>query len=157
MNKQGLRCGSTESPLTDEGREQAIIAGQKVKDLQIDLIICSSMGRAVETAEIIAQQIGYDIASIHKTPLLRERNFGVLEAAPYVADQDMDGVEGMEPEEDLRARITEAVALIKSLPGQTVLVVAHGASGRMLRHVIKPEIPFAGASHFSNADIVQFQ
>lgn len=157
MNKQGLRCGSTESPLTEEGREQAVMAGQRANDLDIDVIICSSMGRAVETAEIIARQIGYDPADIHKTPLLRERNFGVLEAAPYIPGQDMDGVEGMEPEEDLRTRIVEAVALIGSLPGQTVLVVAHGASGRMLRHVIKPEIPFAGASHFSNADIVQFQ
>ena len=157
MNRQGLRCGSTESPLTDEGRQQAVNAGQKAKNLQIDLIVCSDMERAVETAEIIAKQIGYDPDKIHRTSLLRERNFGVLEAAPYVADQDMDNVEGIEPEEDLRSRVTEAVTLIHSLPGQNVLVVAHGASGRMLRHVVNPNIPFAGASHFSNADIVQLQ
>lgn len=157
MNKQGLRCGSTESPLTQEGRHQAFLAGHKAKKLHIDLIVCSDMERAVETAEIIAKQIGYKQSHIRRTPLLRERNFGVLESALYVPDQDMDGIEGMEPEADLKSRVSEAATLIKSLTGQNVLVVGHGASGRMLRHVVNPNIPFAGASHFSNAEIIQLQ
>lgn len=155
MNAQGLRCGSTESPLTEKGREQAVIAGKHATSLTIDLIVCSSMGRAVETAEIIAEQIGYDKTAIQKTDLLRERDFGALENKPYIPDQDMDGIEGMEPEAQLETRISQAVEWIEALPGHHVLVVAHGASGRMLRHVLNPTIPFAGASHFSNADIIQ--
>ncbi len=155
MNKAGLRAGSTETPLTDEGRAVARQAASNLKDLHIDTIVSSSMGRAVETAEIVADEIGFPISDIKQTNLLIERDFGVLEGAVYVADQDMDNIEGMESSHDLQARVEQAVTWIQTLPGENVLIVSHGATGRMLRHVLNPNIPFVGASHFKNAEIIK--
>ncbi len=155
MNAAGLRAGITETPLTEEGKLTARSAAKAVEQLGIDCIVSSSMGRAVETAEIVAQVIGYPIDAIHKSDLLIERDFGVLEGAAYVADQDLDNVDGMEKASVLQDRVIKALAWIDTLPGNTVLLVSHGATGRMLRHVTNPEIPFVGASHFKNAEIFE--
>src|SRR5580765_3395811 len=77
-NKLSIFSGQTESPLADEGREQARQAGQQAKDLHIDHIISSPLSRAHETAQIIAREIGYPEDKIEVSSLLVERHFGVL-------------------------------------------------------------------------------
>ena len=53
-NNLGLSAGSEfDTPLTDIGRKQAQKTGQDLKDKNIQLIVSSSQGRAIETAEII--------------------------------------------------------------------------------------------------------
>jgi uncharacterized phosphatase len=156
MNKAGLRSGSTETPLAHEGREQAKVAGQHAKDLGIDVIACSTMGRAIETAEIIADEIGHPLSDIYKSELLVERHFGILEGQPYVPDNDTDDIENIETTEQLFERVRKALAWIETLPGDTVLVVAHGAVGRALRHIANKNIPFRD-SHFPNAEIVELK
>lgn len=155
MNELGLRSGSTETPLTETGRAAAKQAGQSAKGLPIDVIVSSSMGRAVETAEIIAAEIGYPLEKIIKTDLLVERHFGILEGAPYQPNQDVDVVEGIELAEMFFARVKEALELVETLPGQTVLIVAHSATGRAMRHLLNPDIPFAGSGSFPNSQIVE--
>ena len=57
MNQQGLLCGSTDSPLSDEGSRQVMLAGQEAKrqGLTFDAIITSPMARAHETAQLLAR------------------------------------------------------------------------------------------------------
>lgn len=154
MNALGLRSGSTETPLTDEGREVAKQAGKAAYDLHLDTIVSSPMIRALETARIIASELGYAEDRIITSDFLVERHFGVLEGQPYVRNQDIDVVEGIELAEDLFRRAQQALDWINSLPGDTVLIVSHGATGRALRHILHPEIPFAGKG-FKNAEIVE--
>lgn len=156
MNQQGLRSGSTNTPLTDEGRQHAIRIGKET-DLQFDLIVSSVLDRAIETAELIAHEVGYPVENIQKSALLNERDFGVLEAQPYEPDADTDDVEGIELEQNLMKRAEQAVDWINTLPGETVLIVAHGAIGRALRHVINPAIPYKGAGHFPNTAIIELR
>lgn len=157
MNVAGKWSGSTETILTKEGREQAKRAGKAAKDLGIDAIVCSTMVRAVETAEIVAKEIGYPLDKIHKSSLLIERHFGELEGQPYKPDLDMDGMADVESLDTLKNRARLALEWIETVPGNVILVVSHGSTGRMLRHVANPQIPFAGAGHFPNAEIRKIQ
>lgn len=156
MNVLGFRAGSIETPLTDKGRAVAKLAGEHARNLGIDLIVSSSMGRALETAEIIAREISYPLEAIQKSDLLVERHFGILEGKPYKPGEDLDVVEGIEQAEALFERVTQALDWIETLPGNTVLIVSHGATGRALRHVLDPNISFASAS-FNNAEIVELR
>lgn len=155
MNKAGLWSGTTETSLTLEGRKQAKQAGVTAKNLRIDTIVCSTMGRAIETAEIVAKEIGYPVEKIHKSSLLIERHFGVLEGQPWNPDLDIDGITDIESTDTLFQRVRLALEWIETLPGETVLVVSHGATGRAVRHLLLPDTPFHGAGRFANAEIVE--
>lgn len=60
LNDEGAFRGWMDVDLNDEGRKQAKKAGKWLKDKGIKAILCSPLKRAVETAQIIAEQIGYD-------------------------------------------------------------------------------------------------
>lgn len=68
--------GHGDSPLTDLGRAQAHAVGQRLQRMPIDKLISSDLGRARETADIIA---GYTDHAIQWDARLRERHYGVLE------------------------------------------------------------------------------
>ena len=70
---------STETPLTELGRQQAILVGQRLKDTNFDMAFSSDLSRAYDTASAI---IGNSVA-ITKDPLLRERDYGVFENKPW--------------------------------------------------------------------------
>ena len=57
MNKQGVWSGTTDTPLTDEGRDQAKAAGRELQGKAIDCIVASPITRAHDTATIIAAEI----------------------------------------------------------------------------------------------------
>lgn len=156
MNVAGLWSGSTETALTDTGKQQAKKAGQAAKKLGIETIASSTMGRALETARIVAKEIGYAPSDIHTSSLLMERHFGVLEGTPYTPDLDMDGIADAESDNELFTRAALAIEWIHSLPGSTVLVVSHGSTGRAIRHLLNTDIGFKH-SHFPNAEIVKLE
>ena len=71
-------CGSTDIPLTDNGREQARITGELFvqKGIRADLIIASPLSRAYETAEIISSITGIPVKADER---ITEQNFGKWE------------------------------------------------------------------------------
>jgi len=75
-NRQNRFQGHGDSPLTEAGRRQARALGNRLKQMPIDTMISSDLGRAVETAAIIADSTGH---GLHTDQRLRERNFGILE------------------------------------------------------------------------------
>ena len=58
--------------LTELGHTQAKAAAERLKDEGIDRIYASTMGRAIETAEHIAEAIDYPIENIVKLDFMRE-------------------------------------------------------------------------------------
>lgn len=156
MNVAGVWSGTTETPLTSVGREQARQAGVSARKLNIDTIACSPLGRAVETAELIAKEIGYPLDNIHKSSLLIERHFGVLEGQAWDPDLNLDGFADIESKDTLVNRARLALEWIQTLPGDTILVVSHGSLGRALKHAVDPSVPFEQVSKLHNAEIVAF-
>lgn len=102
-NKLRRFTGHFDSPLADEGREQAKNAGRNAKGIDIDLIISSPLARALETAKIVGNEIGYPEQKIEINPLLIERNYGALENQLYAPDIDMDGIADIETSQELLA------------------------------------------------------
>jgi uncharacterized phosphatase len=142
MNKSGHFAGTIDTPLADEGRIQAKIAGQQAKKLDIDLIVTSPLDRAKETAEIIATEIGYPKDKIMISDLLRERHWGDLEGKPHITVEDLDEIPNAETSKQLLARSEEALRYLESLNQENILVVSHGTFGRALRHHIMHDEPF---------------
>lgn len=157
LNVEGKWAGSTETPLTGEGRAQAEAAGEQAKELHIDYILCSPLSRAHETAEIIAKKIGHPLHELDKNSLVIERHFGPLEGQLWQPDFDMDGIADVETVDSVIERARQAVRHIETLDATTILVVSHSSFGRALRHVLNPDIPFHGSARFQNAHIVKLR
>jgi uncharacterized phosphatase len=144
MNKSGHYAGSTDTPLTDEGRQQAKLAGRNAKHLNIDLIVSSPLSRALETAQIIAEEIGYQKNKILMSSLISERSWGDWEGQPFrpIGEDEFDKVPNSEKANDLLKRAGQALRYLESLDSESILVVSHGTFGRALRHHVLEDMPF---------------
>jgi probable phosphoglycerate mutase len=150
LNLQKVFAGRSDSPLTDLGREQAVLTGKDIiaKGIKIDKIVSLSLWRAYETAVILAREIGYLEEDIVTSDLLIERNFGMLEGTPRTeffdshSYQDIDFAPRAETIEQLHERAKAAVDFVESLPEENILVVSHSAFYRAFRRAIKKD-PFS--------------
>ena len=139
-------AGITNSPLTQEGRQQAKLAGKQAKNLNIDYIVCSQLSRALDTAKIIAKEIGYPIDKIHINKLFIERDFGELEGKPWKPDFNLDGITDIETVDSLIERARLGLKFLQALEADNILVVSHGTIGRAFRSLLLPEQPFLNAT-----------
>lgn len=155
MNVQGLFAGLTETPLTAEGRVQATAAGKLARNFKIDLIVCSPMQRAHDTARLIAAEIDYPDEKILLNKLLIERDFGPLEGTPWSPDLNLDGISDIETDNTLIERAHLAYNWLQTLEADNILVVSHGAFGRALRAAIRKQAAL-DKERLQNAHIVQF-
>ncbi len=69
-------AGITDVELTEKGVGQAILAGEKLKDIQFDAFYSSNLKRAHETAKMIAK---HQSAELIPLEALQEMNFGIWE------------------------------------------------------------------------------
>src|SRR5687768_13766408 len=69
-------AGSTEVELTQDGRDQALAVGKRLRDIRIDALYASPMKRCVQTAAAITQTTGL---KVREAPELRECHFGAWE------------------------------------------------------------------------------
>lgn len=73
--RQNSRLCNVDVPLSPEGREQADLAGARIKAYSPQIIYASDLKRAVETAEIINSHLGLEMEI---RPDIREADFGDL-------------------------------------------------------------------------------
>lgn len=144
-NAHQIVAGSHDSPLSDVGKRQTVYAGQTAKQhFHFDLIVSSPMSRALETARLVAEQIGYDPARVLVIEDLRERNLGDTEGQNY-ADapqhngnyEDAENVPGVEPIAELYNRMEGVLHQLRERPEQNILVIAHNGCGRMLKVALR--------------------
>lgn len=154
--------GELETLLTDNGRAQAKKTGIMLKDKKVELIVSSPMKRAVETAEIIAKEIGYS-DKIVTNPMFTERMFGIYSERPdeeYMKAVLGDGPlhKSVEPVEVMHERVTKGLEWLKKLKAQKILVVSHGGVSRMLRlmHQNLPHSHMYKLERLDNASIYEF-
>ncbi|MEO0327244.1 MAG: histidine phosphatase family protein [Pseudomonadota bacterium] len=144
--------GSRDIPLNDTGRLQAEDYGQKLSSLIDDgqefQFISSPLCRARETMEIIRKHLNMPIGEYSIDDRLREISYGNFEGRTqpeikaenrtiyYERKQNMWTFrpEGGESHQDVIGRVRQWYESLD--PSAKYLVTAHGAIGRVLRHVI---------------------
>ncbi len=137
-NVAGVASGSEhDCDLTDEGRRQAKEAGRKLRDKKVDLIVCSPMKRTVETAELIAKELGYEPTRIVKRPEFIERAMGYYSGRPHAEYREavMNGAvhESLETTKAMLDRVTSGLSWLKKQPAKNVVLVSHGGTGRAIK------------------------
>jgi broad specificity phosphatase PhoE len=151
LNVAKLWAGHTDTPLTENGREQARKAGKKMKldKLSFDIIVSSPLKRALHTAQHVAEHIDYPVDKIVLHEGLKERNFGALEEKDitlhfnipldkYLADPyAIDHLEEVEKVEALHNRARALIQEMLDRPEESILLVSHGAFGRALQRAVK--------------------
>ncbi|WP_157001915.1 histidine phosphatase family protein [Agromyces laixinhei] len=154
--------GRTDIPLNDTGREQARIAASALERETWDVVVSSPLGRARETAEIIAGALGLPFGGSYDE--LTEQNFGAAEGAfageldTHWPDRDFAGMESNGEVGPRGIRGLDRIA--REHAGARVLAVAHGMlirhtlatiSGHEMRHYPKLENATSSLVRFTDA------
>lgn len=148
-NAHMIIAGSDDSPLSPTGEQQADYAGDTLRQyFHFDLIACSPMRRALQTAQIVARHMGYAQDKILVLDDLRERDLGSIEGKDYsVAPhyngnyEDAENAPGVEPIDDLFNRADRAVQTLRERPEHNILAIGHNGCGRMLKVVASGQKP----------------
>jgi probable phosphoglycerate mutase len=139
-NLCGKQQGHADSPLSERGIAQAEALAQGLRGRNISAIYSSDLGRAVQTAEIIATRLALDVQT---DPRLRERHLGALQEISKTEFAQSHPEESRmynsgDPDyiipggESARQRYERCVSCIQELAvrrhGQNILIVAHGGT-----------------------------
>ena len=128
-NVQGKTQGRTDIELNEVGIKQAKQTKEELKKVDIDLIICSPLKRAKQTAEIINE--GRNIQIIFDNQII-ERNFGEFEGKKIKFDEFWDynahpRYQRAETIQEIISRISNFLDKIKKeYKDKNVLLVTHG-------------------------------
>ena len=149
----GKHTSVTDLELTENGREQAAIASEKLRDEQFNLILCSPRLRARQTAEIAGFAERAELCDD-----LVEWNYGEYEGltTPEIWERHdpnwnlwRDGCPGGETPEQVGARVDRALQRFAQVDGDG-LAIAHG-------HILRVfaarwcEMDVAAGAHFKLA------
>jgi len=140
-NRDGRWQGHSDTHLNAVGREQAARLADEIDG--VDVVYASDLARARETAETLAEPLGLDVQLDGR---LRERSFGAWEGktGPEIEAEFPDaharwltghgpGADDAEPFADFGARVGSFLEeVLARHPDETVLVVAHGGSIRVI-------------------------
>lgn len=132
-NAEGRLQGQTDIPLNDVGREQARAAGRELGVDSWDVLVSSSLGRAIETAELIGRKL--DLALTEKFEDLKERHYGDAEGK-VVRDLPRPQIDELlrsaEPEDAVASRgLAILHELVQRHEGRRIVAVAHGTLIRL--------------------------
>lgn len=131
--------GHTDISLNDNGREQAKLVSDVIKDYKIDKIYSSDLLRAKETADIINEKFGLDIILDNR---LREINYGDLEGIPRtLLSQDVWDVFNNNPLELHAEPMLDVYTRVKNFfdslnYDEDILIVTHGGALRAIMYYI---------------------
>lgn len=148
-NAKNLWTGWTDIPLSEQGRQEARDAAQKLTDIHWDIIFEAELVRAMQTTEEIVKVLGLSAVPIVSSPALNERNYGELtgknklEVEKQLGEEEFKQIRrgwdvpiaGGESLKDVYSRVVpyyQKEILPKIQEGKNVLVSAHGNSIRAL-------------------------
>ncbi len=141
-NKENKICGRTDIELDDEGRKQAGLLADRLKNKNISVIIASPLKRAQETAGYISKAIGVPIITDER---LIEQNFGIYEGKDRKNEAFLNNKRNFAfryPEGESMMQVAyRTYGLIEEVrrkyAGQDVLFVCHGAAARVINTYFK--------------------
>ena len=136
-NLKGIIQGQKDIELNDKGINEARKAKDEFNSLKIDLIMCSPLKRAKETAKILNTDKNINI--IYKSELI-ERGLGDFEGKSCITEEDdiynyhmNKTIRNIEPVVDLCNRVNELIDEIKNkYKGKNILLVTHSGTARAI-------------------------
>ncbi|KAA3497845.1 MULTISPECIES: histidine phosphatase family protein [Rhizobium/Agrobacterium group] len=172
--------GQVDSPLTELGRQQAARMGRRLAGLtgtDEAHIFSSPLGRARQTCEIIASEIGM-IDGITLDPGLMEIGMGAWDGmTDYEIDHEYPGLRdgldrhewffhapGGETFEKMADRVSRSLETIKQRQARDAIIICHGITSRILRGVyaslpkdetLRLEVPQDAFFHLRDGDIAR--
>lgn len=137
INDEHKYYGSLDDDINETGVKQAKEAREKVKALDIDLIICSPLLRTKHTCEIInANEVSviYDDRIVEReTGTLEGKELGDFYKTDYWNYYSNKKIEGLETIPDLLGRVKLFLDEIKvKYADKNVLLVTHGGVARAI-------------------------
>lgn len=149
FNVKKLVQGRCDSPLTVLGRQQARAAAAWLKAHGVvpDKVVSSPLGRAMDTASLVAcEPLGPD-AAVEPCEGIIERSYGTFEEGPHDAlptdvwDPGEDLIPfGGEGSQALRERMVATLTnLMSAKDTETLLAVSHGSASRQFIKAAAPE------------------
>lgn len=149
FNVKKLVQGRCDSPLTNLGRQQAGMAAAWLKAHNVvpDKVASSPLGRAMDTAQLVACELLGPDAAVESCEGIIERCYGSFEEGPH----DALPTDVWDPGEDLvpfggegsKALQERMVATLTNLMGaegiETLLAVSHGSASRQFIKAAAPE------------------
>lgn len=160
---QKMQGGQIERPLNETGLKQAEDTKKQLENIKYDIVICSPMQRAKQTAEIINE--GRNV-SIIIDERLRERKLGDLEGHPITEQCEKEiwdyklniNLEGGENLQEFEQRVLEFITDIKrKYEEKTLLIVAHGGIAKILKAYLfgKPKSQSLAEIGMKNCEILK--
>jgi broad specificity phosphatase PhoE len=168
-NADGRLQGHLDIPLSDRGRRESDLLAERLSRLTIDALYTSTLSRARETAETVANRLGLDVV---ERPALMERDVGELAGLTrdeirarypeYIRARTAGAanvtVAGYESDDDLAQRVMRVLEeIVGDHPRQTVAVVTHGGVIAVAcRQTLQMPVARPGPFVVSNAGITTF-
>ena len=142
-NVENRICGTTDLPLTEEGWHQARALAEKAEGFGLDLIVCSPMLRARQTASAVAERLNVPIIADAR---LTEQDYGIFEGMDRKTPEFLENKRqfavrypGGESMMDVAHRVYGLLEDVKRQHGdKTVLLVCHGGVLRLVRSYFEP-------------------
>ena len=148
FNVKKLVQGRCDSPLTELGRQQAGTAAAWLKAHNVvpDKVVSSPLGRAMDTAGLVATELLGQDTAVEPCEGIIERCYGSFEEGPH----DALPTDVWEPGEDLvpfggegsqalQTRMVETLSnLISAENVETLLAVSHGSASRQFIKAAAP-------------------
>jgi 2,3-bisphosphoglycerate-dependent phosphoglycerate mutase len=148
-NLENRFTGWIDVPLSDQGRDEAMVAAQKLSGYRLDRAFTSRLVRATDTLRTVLAAIGQGQIPIEENESLNERMLGYMQGlnnAEMVKRYGAEEVEGWRRSYEVQPSGGESLqdTAARVLPyyeerikpaldqGNTVLIVAHGNSLRAL-------------------------
>lgn len=133
LNREDRLRGLADPPLDEVGESQAAALVPTMAALEVAVVLCSPLIRAVRTGSIIAAGIG---VPVHADPRFTDRDYGPWAGAlrQEVVDRfgTVDAAPGVEPPESVLTRVRPAIGAVIDEHDGTVAVVTHDAVIRPL-------------------------
>lgn len=138
-NVEGVVAGgANDSPLTEKGKEQAKDTVKLLAGLDFQAIIASTLSRAKDTADIIADGFNWS-EGVETDMRIRELNVGDATGIPldeyFKLEAGGKPIPNAETLEEMYARTADFISDIRQRPEKEFLIVSHNGAGRMIRNV----------------------
>lgn len=144
FNKDNKWMGLLDIPLNENGISQVHRSINSIKSLNIDIIYCSELKRAIQTSKIIANKLNLPLV-IDKR--LNERSLGSLEGKIKNADLLKD-CSSLESESNIYERMR---SFFKDLPkNKNILLVSHSA---LFKIILKNNLIAADIKNIKNVQL----